>query len=306
MKSTARFHARPFAAFTLIELLVVVAIIALLISILLPALSRARDQAKTAVCGSNQRQLMLANTYYYQENKNRMPVIGGSNNPAGEFGRNGPYNQWFQIIYLYPHMKDLKLFRCPGASGDNSVKALYGVNDPGTPINPNDFNGSTSLYFVRKSSSFYAETAYRHQWWPEQDPVALDTAEEFPELYTEYWYNDYGSVDFSGAGGNAIRDSAGQPIAQINGGNVEKFVSPSKVVPMTDYGWWQKPEEMRHQLGLNLAFLDGHVQRLPKAKFYDLDGRGSPNYAAAQDWDGYGTRPFYCWGTTKNGGDFLR
>jgi len=54
--------------FTLIELLVTVSIIALLVSILLPALSQARSQARQAVCGSNIRQLILANSGYALEN----------------------------------------------------------------------------------------------------------------------------------------------------------------------------------------------------------------------------------------------
>ena len=55
-------------AFTLIELLVVVSIIALLVSILLPALGKAREQAKTAVCASNMHQLAILSQTYIAEN----------------------------------------------------------------------------------------------------------------------------------------------------------------------------------------------------------------------------------------------
>jgi prepilin-type processing-associated H-X9-DG protein/prepilin-type N-terminal cleavage/methylation domain-containing protein len=65
-------------AFTLIELLVVVAIIAVLVSILLPSLSKARAAARAVVCQSSLRQIGLGFTSYAQSNNDNFPAVYGT------------------------------------------------------------------------------------------------------------------------------------------------------------------------------------------------------------------------------------
>jgi len=83
--------------FTLVELLVVVAIVALLVSILLPALAKAKDQVRTTVCATKQKNLMIAWTLYAEDHDGRiMPVWHGWGTPWFE-----PEGWWPLLIPPY-------------------------------------------------------------------------------------------------------------------------------------------------------------------------------------------------------------
>jgi len=79
--------ARARCGFTLVELLVVIGIIAVLIGILLPSLSKARQAAARTKCLSNIRQLAMGVVMYTQENNGFFPWVG-NNGPNGTFAKN--------------------------------------------------------------------------------------------------------------------------------------------------------------------------------------------------------------------------
>jgi prepilin-type N-terminal cleavage/methylation domain-containing protein len=112
MKKSPSPHSSERFGFTLVELLVVIGIIALLISVLLPALGKARRQANIAVCMSNERQIGLAMVMYSQDSQGWLPLI------KGDTSWNGPY--WYIPLCKYMG-KDLSLY--------NSE-----VNDPKTGL----------------------------------------------------------------------------------------------------------------------------------------------------------------------------
>ena len=100
-----------YRAFTLIELLVVVAIIALLISILLPSLNKAKENGRRAVCLSNLHHLGLAFKGYFEDWDHVLPTAGQM--PSVNCDPNK--DPCFPTImsFLMPYARSDELFRCP-------------------------------------------------------------------------------------------------------------------------------------------------------------------------------------------------
>jgi prepilin-type N-terminal cleavage/methylation domain-containing protein len=120
------------SAFTLVELLVVIGIIAMLMSLLLPALGRARAHAKLVACQSNLRQIGTAMLMYANANGGWMfPPDQGTLVPIGE--------RWFVAVLKPPKPRDVTsdnprdwtpaVMLCPADDPEPANMHSYVVND---------------------------------------------------------------------------------------------------------------------------------------------------------------------------------
>ncbi len=107
LRSRARKALGRGQAFTLVELLIVIGIITLLAAMLLPALSRAKEAARTISCSNNIRQLGIAAMTYSLDNRGNLPFFLDwlhSSSPASIDLTTGK---------LYPHLRSKTVYLCP-------------------------------------------------------------------------------------------------------------------------------------------------------------------------------------------------
>lgn len=160
--------------FTLIELLVVVAIIGLLVGILLPSLSRAKENARRSVCMAHLSQISLATQMYISENRDVTPA-GHYNNASGisprgtgrgvGAGLSNGLQVWDSIgglleAYLQADPRDI--YRCPSARTDTEDDNFQISGDdpfsgtaPDDVFKPNYFYMCTAQWIVTPASTFW-------------------------------------------------------------------------------------------------------------------------------------------------------
>jgi prepilin-type N-terminal cleavage/methylation domain-containing protein/prepilin-type processing-associated H-X9-DG protein len=229
-------------AFTLIELLVVIAIIAILMAVLMPAINRAREQGRRAVCLNHLRSLTLCWGMYADENDDRIvngeayyspstaaeaPVPTGGPHAGERYwvgndcaagyanGEQRPHDVQVAAIRagaLFPYAKAENVYRCPtGVRGEmRTYSTAYGMNGcfdaAGTFIgNVGVRVGKTVLMIKRRGEITVPAPAYRL--------VFVDEGRISPDSYAVHY---------------------------------------------TRASWWDPPF-VRHGDGTNVAFADGHA-----------------------------------------------
>jgi prepilin-type N-terminal cleavage/methylation domain-containing protein/prepilin-type processing-associated H-X9-DG protein len=200
--------------FTLIELLVVIAIIAILMAILMPALSRAREQGKRAACMNNTKQMALAWNLYADDFDGK---IVNANTAVGTFNRDGvcwvywpgpDATQEAQIAALrkgriYPYCPSDKLYKCPtGIRGEvvtyaipDALNGYWAITESIKPqiktLRTQIKNLSEQIVFLdegRLSPSSWTIWYDQERWWDQITARHGDgTNFSFADSHSDYW-----------------------------------------------------------------------------------------------------------------------
>ena len=273
---------RRARAFTLIEILVVISIIALLISLLLPALAAAKEDVNAAICGNNLRQMALAlEEYQVAWSGQRFPYVF-----------NGDMNVW--VLPLAPYLTQSQkqstttgyqinfaqlesVIICPDTPPmQNLQSANQGFNLVGQIHQPYYFvNGGAGTAQWEQNQLHYWQSSYGFNAWlyaPNTDSW-IGTSTNPP---AQYWSNSIASVPTTVPAFGDCFWVDGGPYENTNPSLADiSYATGQAPIPQTggpsfsgDIDRWAMA---RHGNGINMSFMDGHVEHVEAKKLWSLN-----------------------------------
>jgi prepilin-type N-terminal cleavage/methylation domain-containing protein/prepilin-type processing-associated H-X9-DG protein len=243
--------------FTLIELLVVIAIIALLVAILFPVFSQAREKARQVACLSNMKQIGVAVLLYAQDYDEKFlgsckaPPINGGTQPEIPYDRQ-----------LFPYLKSDEVFRCPN---DSLSRDQAGVWD-----------GSYAHKQKPRSYGFVADLATENsaKQGKETDKNTGVRDAAFAEIEsptdTVMLVESWAADATSGRGDSVVGGVGGSILMGCDTWKLAGRRVGTDSLTGCDYS--AAPNRGHHEQG-NYAFTDGHVKSLSWAQVREEDFR---------------------------------